>query len=184
MSSKAEKSKRLRKAKSGKVDIIEDTIGTEVMKGTYEDRDKTAKLLAIDKAHQLEAHRKQLREFRRQEIEAWQAQLPTKEEEELMQRRVEYVLLHLCEPNAFEYLDHLRNVNHQLCKRIVFCLLREDKIMDRLPEICARIFKHGAPKKRITMKTIATWEKAITGKKTKIEVERDGKREEFGRHIA
>ena len=183
MSSKQEKRQRVRKAKSGKIDVMEDLLSTEEMKGTYEERDKTSKLLAIDRAHQLEAHRMRLREFRRQEIEAYRAQLPTKEEEELMQRRVEYVLLHLCEPRAFEYLSYLRIHDHQLCKRVVFCLLREDNIMSRLEEICARIFKHGAPKKKITMRTIVKWMKAITGKKSKIEVERDGKREEFGIHL-
>jgi len=183
LSSKQEKRQRLRKAKSGKIDTIEDVLSTEELKGSYEERDKTAKILAIDRAHQLDAHRMKLREFRRQEVEAYQAQLPTKEEEELIQRRVEYVLLHLCEPRAFEYLSYLRIHDHQLCKRVVFCLLREDRIMDRLEEICARIFKHGAPKKKITMKTIVKWMRAITGRKTKIEVERDGKREEFGIHL-
>ena len=182
MSNKSERNRRLRKAKDGKIDLVEDILSTEELKGTYEDRMKADKVLALDRAAREEAHRMKLREFRKQEVEAMMKQMPTKDDIAMMNARVEYLLYYLCEPDAFEYLDYLRNNNNKLCHQLVYCLFTKEHLEPKwLESACARIYTHGAPNYKITMETVVKFMKAITGRKTKIEVEEDGVRKEFGK---
>ena len=57
---KRTKQKRISEAKAGKRDFIEDILGTEELSGTKEEREKTAKLLAIDRAQRDAIHRNKL----------------------------------------------------------------------------------------------------------------------------
>jgi len=163
-----------------KADFIEDIIGTEPLSGTHDIRKQTAKVLEKDRAVREWKHQQILKKFKIQEEEALK-ELKKKEDLVLMNRRVEYLLYHLCEPKAFEYLNWLRNNNPKLLHMILYCIIPK-KDMENLENYCARIFyllKEGKkPPEKIKMDYIVRLMRAITGTKAKIEVERDGKRTE------
>lgn len=163
--------------KTGKVDVIEDIIGTEELKGTYEVREQTAKLLKQDKMIREAREKKfdemmQLRERKRKELE----ELAENEKKfRDINMRLTYVLYHTLEPDAYQYLDYLRRNNQDLCHKIIYCIV-PPKEMRMLDAYVSEIQKHGPSKEKIKLEYIIALEKAITGRKSKIEVERDGER--------
>jgi len=175
---KRSKAKRVREAIDGKRDFIEDIVGTEPFSGTAEERDKMSKMLARDRAERDEIHRKTLAGFRKRREEVLKSQLLTQEQTTIINNQMGYLLFNCCEPDAFQYINFLREKDNIICHKLCYALF-PPKEMRRLKDLVWRIYTHGPPKKKITLLTILRYERAFRGIKTKIEVERDGKRSEI-----
>lgn len=175
---KKSKAKRVREAKDGKRDFIEDIMGSEPISGTDEVRDRTAKILAIDRAERVKKDRSALEYFRQRRKAAIRSQLLSKEQVVLINKQIQYVLWYCCEPAAYEYLNLIRQRDNELCHKICYALFPPEE-MKRLDGMVDRIYHHGPPKKKITLTTIIKYERAFKGIKSKIEVERDGERTEI-----
>jgi len=176
MSSRQEKRKQVRRARDGKIDLIEDQLGTEELKGTYEDRDKAAKILAIDRAMQAEKDRLIMKGFRDREEARLQEILSNQEIIKSINQQIEFLLYNTMEREAFMYLDEIRYRDNELCNKITYALVPPED-MNRLTSLCQRILDHGPPKNKIQKDWVIRLERAFTNRKPKVEVERDGKRE-------
>ncbi len=173
--SKAGKRRRLRKAKSGKVDVIEDLVDLDVPDDFYEKRDAMAKQLAIDKAKRAAQDRKVEKIFRERRRKALEAQLLDRDQIEAIQLKVEFLLREILDPAAFEYLNIIREKDNILCHKICYALF-PPKDMRRIDDLYQRAVRHGYKGKKIDLTTIIKYERAFKGIKPKMEVERDGKR--------
>lgn len=177
--SKAGKRKRIRKAKEGRADFIEDIIDLDMPADFYEKRDEMAKQLAIDRANRKKAEAQVLENFRQKRLKRIQEQMLSQKQIETINDMVEYLLINICEPDAFRYLNEIRKKDNELCKKITYALF-PPKVMKDLHKYVTRVYSHGPPKEKITLLTIQKYERAFKGKKPKIEIERDGERTEIG----
>ena len=166
-----------RKGKRGKVEFIEDYLGTEELSGTYEERAKTAKLLKQDRMLREARERKEdeywrLREERERKLKQ---QIDDVQKIQDVQNKLTYILWNSLEEDAYWYLDNLRITNPELCYKLVYCIIPPEE-MKMLDGYVSEIQKHGPPPEKVKLSYLIALEKAITGRETKIEVERDGER--------
>jgi len=167
------------KGKTGKVDLIEDHLSTEELAGTYEVREKTAKILRNDRMLQAEQDRLIMKGFRDREMARINEALTDINMVKMINQQVEFLLLHTMEEDAFLYLNEIRNKDTELCYKITYALVPPAD-MRRLGDLCARLISHGPPKNKIKKDYVIRLERAFKGIKPTVEIERDGVRETIG----
>ena len=167
------------KGKTGRVDLIEDQLSTEELAGTYEVREKTAKILRNDRMLRAEEDRVIMKGFRDREEARFKEVVGNLDMVKMINQQVEFLLLHTMEEDAFIYLDEIRYRDNELCNKITYALVPPED-MRRLGDLCARLISHGPPKNRIKKDYVIRLERAFTGRKPKVEIERDGVRESIG----
>lgn len=168
------------KGKTGKIDVIEDFIGTEELSGTYEGREKNWKIIKHEKMLIENWQKKRLKEMRdkkEQEIRKLMAKQINVGE---LNQKIDFILPFLLDIDAYRHLNTLRQLEPEICQTIMHYLLKPTDIenIDKYVEI---ITKRGyGPKKKITLNTVIRIERKIRGIKPKIEVQRDGRRRKIG----
>lgn len=172
--SKRGKRKRLREAKEGKRDFIEDYLpgGSEELSGVYEEREKMAKMFEAEKQWVKNFQRKKAEKIRKAEL---------KRQKEIQQnkivninRYVEFILYNTLTEEAFQFMNELRQNNPQLCYKIVqnFLIPKEEQ----LQLLVQLILKYG-PQRKIDKAMLLKIVYRIRGYERKMErVDKDGER--------
>jgi len=161
------------KGKRGKIDYIEDIIGTEPLSGTYKERDKMAKKLRNEKMLKKAQEDVYLRGVRKKREEEIMLKLMDVKKNNSIEQKIGYVLKNVLEPSAYEYINIIRQMNQELCHKICYCLFPPDTML-KLDSYVQRILTHGPPREKIKLSTILKYERAIKGIKPSIKIEEDG----------
>ena len=168
------------KGKRGKIDYIEDIIGTEPLSGTYEDRKKMAKMLKKDDLEREAQERKELQTIRREKLQLLREKLKKEGKNRVrwedVNRKIEWLLPYVCEPAAHEYLKIIQQKSPEICQQIMKYLFHPEDIK-RLDNYIYRVKQVGhGPKNKIKLQRVIKIERAIRKIKPKIQIERDGER--------
>lgn len=167
-----------------RVDVVEDIIGTEPLAGTYEARAKQTKMHERERLLVEEWKRKQYEELRKKRADELRKTLEDTTKYHDVLRKIEYIMPYVLEPNAYQYIQNLYEADIKLCQQIMIILF-DDYAMTKLDAYVEHIVKTGrGPKNKIKLNYVIRLVRELQGIKPKIEVERDGKRTELGRHIA
>jgi DNA-binding TFAR19-related protein (PDSD5 family) len=174
----------IRKRKN-KVDFIEDYLGTEALSGTYEEREKVAKMLKAEKAWVEELNRRKIEEIRKKKIEELQLKNTDNKKVIEIYQKCDYVLQHTLEMDAYLYLNMIRETEPAVYREMFKLLVPLDDL-HKIDEFVDFIHRTGKePRNKVNLNTIIKYERKVKGIKGKIMVERDGKREPlFGRKVA
>lgn len=171
------------KGKTGKIDIIEDIIGTEPLSGTYEGRKQNWKNIQKEKLFIEELRKKKLEEYKKKHEDIIRDTLQDQQKYNQILQKINFLLPFLLTDDAYMYISTLRYLEPNICKRIMHYLFQPDDIR-KLDLYVETIRRRGyGPKKRIALNTIIKIERKVKNIKPKIEVERDGKRETFQEKI-
>lgn len=164
------------KGKTGKIDVIEDIIGTEELSGTYEGRELNWKRIEQERKLAADWQAKQLREARdRKEKELRKTMTDQVKILELNQK-IDYLLPFLLDEDAYRYINVLRQLEPKICNVIMHYLFPPNDI-EKIDTYVEVITKRGyGPKRKISLATIMKYERHIKKIKPKIEVEIDGER--------
>ncbi len=172
------------KGKTGKIDVVEDIIGTEPLSGTYEGREHNWKVIKREKMLIEDWQRKQFekaREKREKEIRTMMADQITVQN---INQKIDFLLPYLLDNDAYRHLNTLRQLEPKLCQHIMHYLF-QPKDLQKIDLYVEVITKRGyGPKKKVSLTTIMKIERKIKGIKPKIEVERDGERKTLQETIA
>lgn len=169
------KRKRLREAKSGKRDLIEDILSTEELAGTYEARDKMAKMLEAEKRWVKEYHRKRAEVLQKKQQD--QINEANRFKAENINRYIEFILYNTLDEEAWEFMCKLRLENQDLCHKLVrWFLIPPEEELNKLVQL---ILKYG-PQRAIGKISLLKMIYKIRGYEQKIERgEKGGKRTEI-----
>ena len=169
-----------------KADFIEDYLGTEALKGTYEIREKVAKMIEAERSWVQAQKTKQENEMRKKILE--KALL----NKEMMDKYAEtfdkcmVVLQYTMMPDAYEFLMNMRNSDPEAFMTVFKMLVPMDQF-HQIDAYLERLKLNGwkPPKNRIQLVSVVKMYRKIRGVKNQIMVERDGVREPiFGRKVA
>lgn len=167
------------KGKTGKIDVIEDIIGTEPLSGTYKGRKHNWKIIEREKRLLADLQKKRLKEI----ITAKEKKLRETMTNQILvtdlNNKIDYLLPFLLDNDAYRHINMLRQLEPTICQTIIHYLFPPKDIakIDIYVEV---ITKRGyGPKKKINLTTIMKYERHIRGTKPKIEVEIDGQRKSF-----
>ncbi len=171
------------KGKTGKIDVVEDIIGTEELSGTYEGRKHNWKILKREKMIKEKMERDHLDNMRKRREDEIRKTLVDVGYVEEVNRRIGLLLTWCLSPDAYRYLSMIKATEPLICQEMMEHLLSPMDIK-RVDEYLAAIQSRGhGPRKRVTLDAVIKLERKIKKIKGKILVERDGKRQEFGRRL-
>lgn len=156
------------KGKSNKIDVIEDYIGSEELSGTYEGRALNWKRIKREKMLREDMEIKYLEKLRKAKEDKIRSQLVTIEQYADINDKITFLLIHLLEPEAYGYINLLRQAEPEVCKQMMKYLFQPNDIqnIDVYVEAIAKA-GHG-PKKRIKFTTIMKIYRKVKGIKGKI----------------
>lgn len=160
------------KGKSGKIETIEDYLGTEELSGTYEGRAANWKIIKHEKMLKEDMEIKYLEKLRKIKEDKIRSQLITIDQYADINDKIGFLLTYLLEPEAYGYINLLRQAEPKVCKEMMKYLFSPTDIknIDIYVEAIAKA-GHG-PKKRISFITIAKIYRKVKGIKGEIMVKR------------
>ncbi|MFX0070703.1 MAG: hypothetical protein ACFFAO_06395 [Candidatus Hermodarchaeota archaeon] len=171
------------KGKRGKVDFVEDIIGTEPLAGTYEERAKVAKMLEQEKLLIQDCERKFMEKIRKEREKELLKKLTDKDKWIDICRKIEWLLPYVAEKTTFEYLKQLQEKEPEICQEIMKYLFHPSDIKN-LDAYIERIIQIGhGPKNKIKLERVIKIERSIKKIKPKIQIEENGKRIDIGEKI-
>jgi len=142
------------KGKTGRIDIIEDIIGTEVLKGTYDERKHVAKLNKLDDMKKQAETQKQLDLIKKERAKVIKEQLLDRTAVMAIDNKIDFVLPFVLEFNAYYYLNRIRNEEPQVCKQIIKYLFPPSDVHKLDSYVEAIRTKGRGPKNKISYDTI------------------------------
>lgn len=167
------------KGKSGKIDVMEDYIGTEELSGTYEGRKHNWKVIKREKLIRKDIENKAIEAFRKKREDELRAVLVDQGYVEDVNQKIGTLLTWVLMPDAFRYMCMIYATEPKIGQEMMTHLMAPMDV-NRLDEYLDAIRTRGhGPKKRITLTTIVKLERKIKKIKGKILVEREGKRTEI-----
>jgi len=168
------------KGKTGKIDTIEDLIGTEELSGTYKGREKNWKIIKHEKRLIADWQEKQMEKIRLKREEEIRVMLADQVKVLDINQKIGFLLPFLLDNDAYRYLFTLRQLEPKICQTIMHYLFSPEDL-EKLDIYVEVITKRGyGPKDKISLITVMKIERLIRGTKPKIEVERDGERRRIG----
>lgn len=158
------------KGKSGKIDVVEDYIGTEELSGTYEGRKKNWQIIKHERMLKEDMEVKYLEKLRKAKEDKIRSQLKTIEQYDDINDKIGFLLSYLLEPEAYGYINLLRQAEPEVCKEMMKYLFQPNDInnIDLYVETITKL-GHG-PKKRIGFTTIMKIYRKVKGIKGKIKI--------------
>ena len=156
------------KGKSGKIDVVESYIGTEELSGTYEGRKKNWQIIKRERMLKEDMEVKYLEKIRKAKEDKIRSQLKTIEQYDDINDKIGFLLSYLLEPEAYGYINLLRQAEPEVCKEVVKYLFppQDIKNIDLYVETITKL-GHG-PKKRISFVTIMRIYRKVKNIKGKI----------------
>ncbi len=164
------------KGKTGKIDVVEEIIGTEPLRGTYKGRKHNQKIIDREKMLVADFQRKRLEKLRSKREQEIRKTMADQVKVGNMNQKIGFILPYLTDPDAYRYLFTLLQLEPIICQNIMYYLFppRDLKNLDMYVDVITK--KGHGPKKKISLITIMKIERKVRGVKIKVEVERDGKR--------
>lgn len=168
------------KGKTGKIEQIEEYLGTEELSGTYEGRKHNWKIINAEKLVKAKMEADAVAAYRKKrEGEIRKVLVDTGYVEEV-NRKIGLLLTWVMNPDAYRYLCMIMATEPLVCQEMMKHLILPMDIK-RLDEYLDAIRTRGhGPIKRITLDTVIKLERQVKKIKAKIMVERDGRRRELG----
>ena len=164
------------KGKSGKIDVVEDIIGTEPLSGTYKGRKHNWKIIERERKLIADLQKKQLNEARKRREKEIRITMANQVLVTGLHQKIDYLLPYLLDNDAYRHLNTLRQLEPTICQTIIHYLF-PPKELEKIDIYVEIIAKRGyGPKKKITLDVVMKYERHIRGIKPKIEVEIDGRR--------
>ena len=164
------------KGKTGKIDVIEDIIGTEPLSGTYKGREHNWKIIEREKRLIADFQKKQLNEARKRREKELRETITNQVLITDLNAKIDYLLPYLLDNDAYRHLNTLRQLEPAICQVIMHYLF-PPRELKKIDTYVAVITKRGyGPKRKISLTTVMKYERHIRGIKPKIEVEVDGRR--------
>jgi len=142
------------KGKTGKIDLIEDILSTEELKGTYDDRKRVAKLNKLEDMKKQAETQKQLDLIKKEREKIIKEQLLDRTTVMAIDSKIDFVLPFVLEFNAYYYINRLRNEDPQACKQIIKYLFPPNDIHKLDSYVQAIQTKGRGPKNKISYDTI------------------------------
>lgn len=171
------------KGKTGKIDVMEDIIGTEELSGTYKGRKHNWKVLKAEKFAKEKMEADHIAAIRKKKEDEIRQVLQDTGYVEEVNRKIGLLLTWVMNPDAYRYLHMLMELEPVVCQELMKHLI-EPMDIKRLDEYLEAIQSRGhGPRSRITLDTVIKLERKIKKIKPKIMVERDGKRKELNKVI-
>jgi len=175
------------KGKTGKIDVMEDYLGTEELSGTYEGRKHNWKIIKKERLIRKDIENKAIETFRKKREDELRKQLIDVGYVDDVNRKIGILLTWVLMPDAYRYMCMIYATEPEVGKEMMSNLLSpmDVKSLDMYLD-AIRTRGHG-PRNRITLTTIVKLERKIKKIKGRILVERDGKRTEIkniGRRVA
>ena len=161
------------KGKTGRIDFIEDYLGTEALKGTYEIRKNTQRMYDQEKAFVDKYNADKINTLRKAKMEELVNKVTDQKKIEEMNWKMTFTLYNVLMPDAYKFLDKLRENDFEICDKIVRYIIPNDD-MARLDAYVDRIRSHGPPKTRINLATIIKYYRHFKGIKGKITIKEKG----------
>lgn len=168
------------KGKTGKIDVVEEIIGTEPLSGTYKGRKHNWKIQQREKMILADLQKKRLETYRSKREQEIRKTMADQVKVGNMNQKIGFILPYLTDPDAYRYLFTLLQLEPVVCQHIMYYLFppRDLKNLDMYVDVITK--KGHGPKKKISLISILKIERKVRGVKNKIEVERDGKRKRIG----
>ena len=167
------------KGKTGKIDVIEDIIGTEELSGTYEGRKHNWKILEREKLIREAKEKEYLTALRKKREDEIRETLVDKGYIDGVNRKIGLLLTWCLSPDAYRYLSMVMATEPLVCQEMMKHILSPMDIK-RVDEYLAAIQSRGyGPRKRVTLDSVIKLERKVKKIKGKILVEREGKRTEL-----
>jgi len=163
------------KGQSNKYTLLEDIIGTEPLKGTYEERKKVTREIEKQEAIRQEWLIKEAEALIKRKREELNKRLEDTEKLEMINTQMSFVLYNMLEPAAYTFLDYLRVNEPEVCSAIIKIIF-PDSDMVRLDEYVRLINRKGRPKRQIQYVYLQKLYRKIKNIKPTIQIEEDGKR--------
>ncbi len=154
-------------------DFIEDSEAAEILSETYDDRTLAWKKIKLEEKQALD---KWKQEYIKLRVEQLRQEEEGKGEMERMNYKMSWLLHQTLTPEAYEWLDSLREYDHETCNIIVRQII-DDDAMAAIDNIIAVIYQSGGTpmKDRINLYDLVNVWRKIKGVKSKIQVKgRDG----------
>ncbi len=142
------------KGKSGRVDLIEDILGTEALKGTYKDRAKLTKMNAREAKLIRERENKRLKEILAAKEKMLRQNLFNSEKVKHVNEIISFILPYTLDPDAYVEMNRLSIVEPSVCKTIIKYLFPPQEFL-QIEKYAETITSKGhGPKTKVTLKTI------------------------------
>ncbi len=170
------------KGKTGKIDVMEDYLGTEELSGTYEGRKKNWKIIEAENFAKKEIENKTIEAFRKKREDELRKVLEDAGYVESVNQKINTLLTWVLVPDAYRYMCMIYATEPLIGQEMMKHLLSpmDVKSLDIYLD-AIRTRGHG-PRQRITLTTIVKLERKIKKIKGKVLIERNGKREDIKEH--
>ncbi|MCP4651698.1 MAG: hypothetical protein GY853_16675 [PVC group bacterium] len=151
------------KGKTGKIDLIEDILGTEELKGTYDARKKVTKLNLLEEKIQRAKEQEEIDRLKKEREEAVHAKILDNQKVADINRKISFILPFVLEPNAYYYIQRILREDPLTCREIIKYLFppNDMALIDRYHQ--AIVHKGAGPKNKITYNTIDKIYRKIKG---------------------
>jgi len=151
------------KGKTGKIDIIEDILGTEALKGTYEARKRVAKINALEEKQKQAETQKRIEVIKKQREKLLRGKFLDDRKVAEINRKIDFILPFVLEFNAYYYLQRINKEEPEISKTIIKYLFPPSD-MGLLDGYVEAIQKRGrGPKNKVTYDTIDRIYRKIKG---------------------
>ena len=138
------------KGKTGKVDFIEDYLGTEELAGTYEQREKVGKMIEREREWVEAYNKKKMEQLqkRKEELDRLELAVQQQAEAEQIWHKCDWVLKCCMEPRAYEFYDGLKETEPYVY-RYMFKFLFQPQDIAQIDKYIEALQKKGVRPKEI-----------------------------------
>ena len=167
------------KGKTGKIDVIEDYLGTEELSGTYDGRKQNWKNIKKEQLYKENLQREHLASIRKRREDQIRKTLTNYSKIDDINQKVGFILTWTLMPDAYRYISMIMVTEPKICQEMMKHLFKPMDLKNLDDYVAAIIAKGRGPKIRVSLDTIIKIERFVKKIKGKILIERDGKREEI-----